>query len=190
MLIFLFLFLSYFQVGALGIGGNVGAQALLEHEAITLHHWLTPAQLSDLMAFCRTLPGGTGINAATLSGYLATAGKFGFWGCAGASVVAVAGLAIPSALWTELICRCRQSGPIVRLTDSVMPLLRPLIPGLVIGAALLMMRSETMGSMATTPWHFWISCLLCLATLVGTGIYRVNGTFMVVLCGIAGWLLL
>lgn len=190
MLIFLFIFLSFFQVGAFGIGGSAGAQAMLEHEAITLHHWLTPAQLSDLMTFCRALPGGTGVNTATLSGFLATTGKFGFWGCAGASVLGVAALAIPSALWTEIICRCRNNARLTRLLGSAMPVLRPLIPGLVIGAALLLMRSETMGSLATTPWHFWISCLLCLTTLVGTGIYRVNGTFMILLCGVAGWLLL
>ena len=49
MMIFLILFLSFFQVSFLGIGGNASAQALIEHEVITLHHWFTPAQMADLM---------------------------------------------------------------------------------------------------------------------------------------------
>ena len=56
MMIFLILFLSFFQVSFLGIGGNASAQALIEHEVITLHHWFTPAQMADLMVFCRLLP--------------------------------------------------------------------------------------------------------------------------------------
>lgn len=80
MLLFLFLLLSFLQVGFLGIGGNASAQALLEHEVITLHHWLTPGQMADLMAFCRILPGGTGINTATLASTLAASSQFGFWG--------------------------------------------------------------------------------------------------------------
>ena len=73
MLAFLFLFLSFAQVGLLGLGGSAGSQALLEHELLTLHHWLSPEQLADLMVFCRTLPGGTGLNAAVLGGSAASA---------------------------------------------------------------------------------------------------------------------
>ena len=80
MMIFLILFLSFFQVSFLGIGGNASAQALIEHEVITLHHWFTPAQMADLMVFCRLLPGGTGLNTATLTATIATANKFGFFG--------------------------------------------------------------------------------------------------------------
>ena len=69
MLIYLFLFLSFTQMGLFGLGGSLGTQALLEHDLITLHKWLTPAQMADLMVFCRALPGGTGINAATPVSY-------------------------------------------------------------------------------------------------------------------------
>lgn len=98
MLLFLFLLLSFLQVGFLGIGGNASAQALLEHEVITLHHWLTPGQMADLMAFCRILPGGTGINTATLASTLAASSQFGFWGTLSASIVSLVGLAVPSTI--------------------------------------------------------------------------------------------
>ena len=100
MMIFLILFLSFFQVSFLGIGGNASAQALIEHEVITLHHWFTPAQMADLMVFCRLLPGGTGLNTATLTATIATANKFGFFGTIAASLCTIAGLIVPSTFWT------------------------------------------------------------------------------------------
>lgn len=190
MLLFLFLFLSSFQVGFLGLGGNAGAQALLEHEYITLHHWLTPAQLSDLMVFCRTLPGGTGLNASTMSASLAVATRFGFWGTVAASILSVGGLALPPMLWTAILDKAKEWNKHRKLIDCVMVVLRPLVPGLIAGAALLMMRQDIFFSYTMHPWHFCICIFLFLATLVGTIVYRFNGTFMVLLCGIAGWILL
>lgn len=190
MLLFLFLFLSSFQVSLLGLGGNAGAQVLIEHEYITLHHWLTPTQLSDLMVFCRTLPGGTGLNASAMNASLAVASRFGFWGTVAASIVSVGGLAVPSMLWTVILDKAKVWSKHQKLIDCVMVVLRPLIPGLIAGAALLMMRQDIFSSYSLHPWHFFISIFLFLSTLVGTSIYRFNGTFMVLLCGIAGWILL
>lgn len=102
-MLFLLLMFSFAQVGFLGIGSSVGSQAFLEHEVITLHRWLTPSQMADLMVFCRALPGGTGINTATLTGFLAASARFGFWGSVVASVLSVVSLALPSALWTAFI---------------------------------------------------------------------------------------
>lgn len=190
MLLFLLLFLSFAQVGLLGLGGNAGSQALLEHEIITLHHWLTPAQLSDLMVFCRTLPGGTGLNAATLTGYLAASARFGFWGTLGASLISVVGLALPAAAWTALITKLKDHKRYQSLLDSLLVLLRPMIPGLIIAAAVLMMRADNFGSPTENPWNFWVSIFLFVATLIGTGVYRFNALFMILVCGVAGCILL
>ena len=59
MLLFLLIFLSFAQVGIFGLGGDVSAQAFLEHEVVTLHHWLTPQQFADVMTFSRALPSRT-----------------------------------------------------------------------------------------------------------------------------------
>lgn len=189
MLAFLFIFLSFAQVGFLGLGGNAGSQALLEHELLTLHHWLTPEQLGDLMVFCRTLPGGTGLNAAVLSGSAASAATYGFWGSVAASLTAVAGLVVPSFFWTAIIDRLEQKQTYKRLLDCVLTLLRPLVPGLIAAAALLMMRSDNFGSPSLSPWDFWVSVFLFVSTLLGVAVFRFHAAFMVLLCGIAGWIL-
>lgn len=71
-----------------------------------------------------------------------------------------------------------------------MVVLRPLVPGLIAAAAIIMMRTDNFGSPSTTPWDFWVSIFLFLSTLIGVGYYHINALFMVVLCGITGWILL
>lgn len=190
MLVFLILFLSFFQVSFLGIGGNASAQALLEHEAITLHQWLSPGQMADLMVFCRILPGGTGFNTATMSAALATAQQYGFLGTIAASACATVGLVIPSAFWTAFYTKIQEKHKYQAFFDCTMVVLRPLIPGLIAAAAIIMMRADNFGVVSTHPWDFWISIFLFLATLIGVGYYKINALFMIIMCGIAGWILL
>lgn len=188
MLAFLFLFISFFQVGLLSYGSDAAAMAFIEHETIVLHHWLTPAQLADLMTFGRVLPGGPAMNVAA---YTASAQSGAGAGVTLASgLVALAGLALPSFLWTWLIARFAHHRQVEELFPFIMELLRPLVPGLIIGAALLMARSDIFGAAAASPWQLGVSLFLFVATLVGTAVCRFNGGFMVLLCGLAGWLLL
>lgn len=67
-----------------------------------------------------------------------------------------------------------------------MVVLRPLIPGLVAAAAILLMRADNFGSLTESPWDFWMSTFLFLSTLIGVGYYRFNSLFIVLLCGLAG----
>lgn len=190
MLMFLFFFLSFMQVGLFGIGGNASAQALLEHEIITLHHWFTPEQMANLVAFCRVLPGGTGVNAATLSSAMAASAQYGFWGTLAASTLSVVSLAIPSALWTSVYSTLQRKEQYKHFYDCAMVVLRPLIPGLIAAAAILLMRPDSFSSPETSPWEFGVSIFLFLSTLIGVGIYRINSLLMIILCGIAGSILL
>jgi len=190
MLLFLFLFLSFFQVGLFSLGSDAGAQALLEHEVITFHHWLTPGQMADFMAFCHILPGGPAVNASTLCGCLSAASRFGFWSGVGGGLLALTGLCVPSFIWTSLVSRFHKSQTCKDLMGCALVLLRPLVPGLIVGAALIMCRADIFGSLTTTPWELGVSVFLFLSTLVGVGIFRFNGGFMIFLCGLAGWFLL
>lgn len=189
MFVYLFLFISFFQVGMLGIGSSAGAQALLEHEVITLHHWFTPEQMANFMFLCRLFPGSTGFNTAVVSGCVA-ASPLGFWGCVCAAFTSVAGLVIPSFLWTTLYAKLQEQRKYRSFYECVMVVLRPLIPGLIASAAIIMMRADSFGSPTTTPWEFLVSVFLFVATLVGVMVYRFNALFMIFLCGIAGWILL
>ncbi len=186
MLALIFLFLSFYQLGLFGFGGNAASMSILEHETVTLHHWFTPEQLADLMTLCRALPGGTGVNAATLSGYVASGGKLGFWPTAGFCSVGVIALCLAAVTWTFIVSRLNNNELTRNVLDCVLVLLRPLVPGLIAAAAWMMMTEGNFGSLSTSPWHFWTSVFLAVSAFVGIKIYRINATFMVVLCGIAG----
>ncbi len=188
-MLFLFLLLSFMQVSLLGIGGSPSAQSLLEHEVITLHHWLTPEQMANLMTFCKTLPGGTAINTATLVGATSAYAPYGVWGSIFASVLSLVGLVLPSTLWTTLYTKLQEKRKYQSFYECAMVVLRPLVPGLIAAAAIILMRKENFGSLDTTPWDFGVSVFLFLSTLLGVGVYKFNALFVVLLCGIAGLLL-
>lgn len=188
-MLFLFLFFSFFQAGLLGLGGTPGATAWLEYDILSLHRWLTPGQLTDLMVACRFLPGGTGLNTATLTGALTAFGRYGFWGGVGASAVSVIGLCIPSFIWTEVVVRLKERIVGHTLFSSVSALLRLLVPGLILAASILLMRPDNFGTPSSSPWQFYISLFLFVSTLIGRLVYRFNEVFLIVLCGIAGWIL-
>lgn len=108
--------------------------------------------MADLMVFCRILPGGTGLNTASLTGAMTTAAQFGFWGSVLASVLSVTSLIIPAALWTSVIARFEKNRQCHDFLNCSMVVLRPLIPGLVAAAAILLMRADNFGSLTESPW--------------------------------------
>lgn len=189
MLVYFYLFLSFLQVSMLGIGGNASSQALLEHEVITLHHWLTPEQMANFMFVCRLFPGNTGYNTAILSSCVATS-ALSFWGCLLACITSTIAIVAPSCIWTSLYAKLQEKHQYKSFYDCAMVVLRPLIPGLIAAAAIIMMRADNFGSINTTPWDFGVSIFLFLSTLFGVLYFKINSMFMIVLCGIAGWILL
>lgn len=187
--VYFFLFLSFLQIGLVGIGGPASLLAFVEHEVVSEHGWLTAAEFADMAAFCRVLPGNAPLSAATLSSYRALAAGFGFWAATGGALVAVFSLSVPAFAWSEIAERGLAKAHSKHVLDSMMALLRPLVPGLAAAAALLLMTPENFGDWKSNPWQFGVSAFLFLATLVGTGYYRFHPVFMLLLCGIAGWLL-
>lgn len=141
------------------------------------------------MTFCRALPGGTGLNSATLTGALTVSGQYGMWGCVAASCCTIGALIVPSAFWTAFYSKIQEQDKYKSFYECAMVVLRPLVPGLIAAAAILMMRPDTFGTPSTTPWDFMVSIFLFLATLIGIGVYKFNALFMVVLCGLAGCVL-
>ena len=56
-MIFLFLLLSFLQVGLFSYGGSEGSLALLQHEIVEQQHWLTSDEFAQLLALSNVLPG-------------------------------------------------------------------------------------------------------------------------------------
>ena len=189
-MVYALLFLLFFAAGLLGFGGMESLLAFLENALVTQNHWLTAEEFADLVALCRIIPGDIGQNAAALGGYAATVQPYGFWPAVGGALVATIGIALPSFLWTEFYhrfyVRFKQSG----MAEGVLTLMRPLVPGLIAAAAILMVKPEIFSTPGLNAWDFGVSVFLFAATLLGVSVFRFHAAFMVLLCGIAGWVLL
>ena len=70
-MIYLYLFITFFEIGLFGFGGGYGMLSLIQNEVVRTHHWLTMSEFTDIVAISQMTPGPVGINSATYCGYTA-----------------------------------------------------------------------------------------------------------------------
>ena len=75
------------------------------------------------------------------------------------------------------------------MVEAVFKGLRPAVVGLLAAASLVLMTPENFGSYQTDSYQFVISIVIFLAAFIGTRKFKVNPILMIVLCGLAGFLL-
>ena len=75
------------------------------------------------------------------------------------------------------------------VVQSIFSGIRPAVVGLLIAATLILMNRENFGTTAT-PWQFYISIALFLATFIGTKYIKIHPIKMILLCAFAGLMLL
>ena len=67
-MMYLQLFLSFLQIGALSFGGGYAAMPLIEAQIVTTHGWLTMTEFANLVTIAEMTPGPIAVNAATFVG--------------------------------------------------------------------------------------------------------------------------
>ena len=67
-MIYLYLFVSFLQVGMFSFGGGYAAMPLIQEQVVTIHHWLNISEFTDLVTISQMTPGPISINAATFVG--------------------------------------------------------------------------------------------------------------------------
>ena len=48
-MIYLYLFVSFLQVGMFSFGGGYAAMPLIQEQVVTIHHWLDISEFTDLV---------------------------------------------------------------------------------------------------------------------------------------------
>ena len=96
-MIYLELFLSFLQIGALSFGGGYAAMPLIQNQVVSIHGWLTMKEFTDLVTISQMTPGPIAINSATFVG-IKIAGI-------GGAAVATLGCILPSCIIVTLIAR-------------------------------------------------------------------------------------
>ena len=190
-MIFLQLFITFFEIGLFGFGGGYGMLSLIQTETVVRHHWLSSAEFTNIVAISQMTPGPIGINSATYCGYAAihNAG-FGEWMSMLGSVTATVSVVLPSFILMILISRMFMKYMNHPAVQSVFAGLHPAVVGLLGAATLLLCNEENFGSMSHNPWQFWISIALFVATFIGTKVYKINPIRMIAFAAFAGLMLL
>ena len=190
-MIFLELFVTFFQIGLFGFGGGYGMLSLIQGEVVHNHGWLTTSEFTDIVAISQMTPGPIGINSATYCGYTAVHNAgFGYGMSVLGSVTATFALVLPSLILMILIAKLLMKYMQTQAVQSVFSGLRPAVVGLLAAATLLLMSQENFSAPDVNPWQFWISCFLFAASFVGTKYLKINPIRMICYAGGAGLLLL
>jgi chromate transporter len=189
-MLYLELFLTFFQIGLFGFGGGYAMLSMIQGEVVTSHGWLSSAEFTDIVAISQMTPGPIGTNSATYVGYTAAinAGYSHAWGVLG-STIATFAVVLPSFILMIAISKFflkYQKHPMV---EAVFKGLRPAVVGLLAAAALVLMTCENFGSPRTDLYQFAVSCIIFLVTFIATRKFKISPILMIVLCGAAGWLL-
>ena len=189
-MIFLYLFITFFEIGLFGFGGGYGMLSLIQHETVEHWHWLSSSEFTDIVAVSQMTPGPIGINSATYCGYTAVsnAGYSSSMAVFGSAVATLA-LVLPSLILMILISRMFMRYMNTHTVQSVFNGLRPAVVGLLAAATLLLMTPENFSTPSEDAWQFYISIALFLATFFGTKVVKINPIKMIGYCAIAGIIL-
>ena len=158
-MLYLELFLTFFQIGLFGFGGGYAMLSMIQGEVVTSHGWLSSAEFTDIVAISQMTPGPIGINSATYVGYTAAinAGYSHAWGILG-SVIATFAVVLPSFIIVLLLAKVYSRWKEHPIFRGVMSGLRPAVLGLIGTAALGL----------ATPENFidWKSFVICIAAFI------------------------
>ena len=190
-MIYLQLFLTFFQIGLFGFGGGYGMLSLIQNQTVYNHAWLTAPEFTNIVAISQMTPGPISINAATYCGYTAIhKAGMGEWASILGSATATCALVLPSFILMIPICRVFMKYMNTPTVQNIMSGLRPAVVGLIAAAALLLMTPENFSSPAINPWNFWVSIAIFVATFVGTKFVKINPMKMISWAAFAGLMLL
>lgn len=136
-MIYLQLFLSFLQIGALSFGGGYASMPLIEAQIVTSHGWLTMTEFSDLVTIAEMTPGPIAVNAATFVG-TKVAGVLG-------ALVATVGCILPACVLVTLIARLYLKYRNLTVLQSVLGSLRPAVVAMIASAGLTILMNAFWG---------------------------------------------
>jgi chromate transporter len=190
-MIFVKLFVTFFEIGLFGFGGGYGMLSLIQHETVERYHWLTASEFTDIVAISQMTPGPIGINSATYCGYTAIANAgYSMPMAVLGSATATFALVLPSLILMILISKMFMKYMHTRTVTSVFTGLRPAVVGLLAAATLLLCTPDNFSTPKENLWQFCISCLLFATAFYGVKVVKVNPIRMIIYCAIAGLVLL
>nr|MBR2111011.1 chromate transporter [Alistipes sp.] len=165
---------SYLKIGFFGFGGGYAMLSLIHSEVVVRNEWLTNGEFSDIIAISQMTPGPIALNSATYIGY-EVAGVLG-------SVVATMAVCIPALTLMILLTRFFLKLHNNRYVQSVVLAMRPVVVGMIMSAALLLIFPHSDDGRSFIDGWSW---LIFALALLGSA-KKINPILLIVVSGIAG----
>ena len=135
-MIFLKLFLTFLEIGAVSFGGGYGMLSLMR-EKVLMHEWLTEEELLNMIAVSESTPGPIAVNMATFIG----SSQGGLWG----SLCATLGVILPAFIIILLIAAVMRNFLKYAGVQAFLGGIRPCVVGLIIATGLTMLLTTLFG---------------------------------------------
>lgn len=174
------LFVEFFQIGLLSVGGGLATLPFL-YRLADKSHWLSYAQIADMIAVSESTPGAIGVNLATYTGYLHA-------GIPGA-LTATLGLILPSIIIIIIIAHILNRFKESALVQALFSGLRPAATGLIAAAGssvLVMALFNTDASVNMMSFFKLREILLFVVIFTGMRKFRFHPVFFIGFAGLAG----
>lgn len=189
-LLFLKLFYTFFKIGLFGFGGGYAMLSMIQGEVVTKYGWLDPHEFTDIIAISQMTPGPIGINSATYVGYMSVINAGGqMWMGVMGSAVATFAVILPSFILMLSVSKLLIKYKTHPVVESVFMGLRPTVVGLLASAALLLMNEENFGSFTNDKYNFISSIIIFAVAFVAVFKFKIHPILVIVLAGIAGFIL-
>lgn len=184
MMIYLELFLSFFQIGLFSIGGGYAAMPLIQNQVVDIHPWLTMTQFADIMTIAEMTPGPIAINAATFVG-IQVAGLLG-------AVVATLGCVFPSCVIVMILAFVYYRFRGLNIVQGILAGLRPAVIAMIASAGISLLIMAVLGQ-KTIPADLCsvdiVAVVIFAVGFVVLRIWKLNPMWIIAGSGAAGVLL-
>ena len=179
-MIYLQLFLSFLQIGALSFGGGYAAMPLIQEQVVTLHGWLSMSSFTDLITIAEMTPGPIAVNSASFVG-MQIAGAPG-------AIVATLGCILPSCIVVTLLAYVYMKYRNMSLLQGTLSSLRPAVVAMIAKAGVTILISSFFidGTVNFVSQNVCVQMILFFAAaMVLLRKFKVNPILAMVLCGLA-----
>lgn len=183
-MIYLQLFLSFLQIGALSFGGGYAAMPLIQEQVVTLHGWLSMGSFTDLITIAEMTPGPIAVNSATFVG-MQIAGVFG-------AVVATLGCILPSCIVVTLLAHVYMKYRNMSLLQGTLASLRPAVVAMIAKAGVTILISSFFidGTVNFLRQNVQVQMILFFGiAMILLRKFKLNPILAMVLCGLANVIL-
>ena len=177
-MIYLQLFISFLQIGMFSFGGGYAALPLIQGQVVTLHHWLSMEEFTDLITISQMTPGPIAVNSATFVG-IKIAGIPG-------AAVATLGCILPSCVIVTLLAKLYLKYRNMGMLQGILGSLRPAVVAMIASAGISILITAFWGSRSaiSLPDTNWSLVVIFVISMILLRKFRKNPILVMVLAGV------